>query len=78
MQVKPHVTAVLFLSKEPPVPANKQVGWVQQPVWTFCRREKPFDPAGIQNRDCPGLCYPDSKQVLASTLVSLKGGEFTV
>jgi len=46
---QPHVTAVLFLSKEPPVPANMQGGWVPQSVWTFWRRKKPLDLAGIQS-----------------------------
>jgi len=36
-----------------PVPIGKEAGWLQQPVWTYRRREQFFAPARIRSPDRP-------------------------
>jgi hypothetical protein len=35
------------------VPVEQETEWAPQPAWTFWKREKSPDPAGIRTPDCP-------------------------
>jgi hypothetical protein len=69
-----HDLAALPPGKESPVPIAYEAAWTPEPVWTLCRREKPY-PCKESKPGCPTrnpslyrLSYPGSNKYLTRTI----------
>ena len=53
-QLQPH-SLPLHPQEGTTLPTEPEAVWVSEPVWTFWKKKKPLDPAGIRTPDCTAL-----------------------